>query len=95
MPVIILSLVSFVHRDAMLFNRECRAFSYSELSFFFHRGRLSLTLKVRVKLRNFADLDFDLDPTWGITPKIETLYYLPCLPDTKNQERVAIFTKSL
>ena len=30
--------------------------------------------KVRVKLRNFADLDFDLDPNWGITPKIETLY---------------------
>ena len=28
-------------------------------------------LKVRVKLKNFADLDFDLDPNWGITPKIE------------------------
>ncbi len=23
-------------------------------------------LKVRVKLRNFADLDFDLDPNWGV-----------------------------
>ncbi len=31
-------------------------------------------LKVRVKLRNLADLDFDLDPNWGITPNIETLY---------------------
>ncbi len=30
-------------------------------------------IKVRVKLKNFADLDFDLDPNWGITPKIETL----------------------
>ena len=28
-------------------------------------------LKVRVKLKKFADLDFDLDPNWGITPKIE------------------------
>ncbi len=34
----------------------------------------SVRLKVRVKLRDFADLDFDLDPNWGITPKIETLY---------------------
>ena len=28
-------------------------------------------IKVRVKLRNLADLDFDLDPNWGITPNIE------------------------
>ena len=32
-------------------------------------------LKVRVKLKKFADLDFDLDPNWGIAPKIETLIY--------------------
>ncbi len=30
-------------------------------------------IKVRVKLRNFADLDFDLDPKWGITPIIKIL----------------------
>ena len=35
---------------------------------------IHLCVKVRVKLRNFADPDFDLDPNWGITPKIETLY---------------------
>ncbi len=35
-----------------------------------------LKFKVRVKLRNFAGLDFDLDPNWAITPKIETLYNL-------------------
>ena len=50
-------------------------------------------LKVRVKLKNFADLDFDLDPNWGITPKIETLYNLSCLPETwliyKNIEDLA------
>ncbi len=40
------------------------------------------TIKVRVKLRNLADMDFDLDPNWGIKPNIETLYKLPCLPDT-------------
>ena len=34
-----------------------------------------MNLKVRVKLRNFADLVFDLDPNWGITPKIETLQH--------------------
>ncbi len=49
--------------------------------------------KVTVKLINFTDLDFDLDPNWGITPKIETLYNLSCLPDTKNPKN--IFTKSL
>ena len=47
-----------------------------------------LQVKVRVKLRNFADLDFDLDPTWGITPKIETLHYLLCLSDTKNPKNI-------
>ncbi len=45
-------------------------------------------LKVRVKLRNLADLDFDLDPNWGITPNIETLYKLPCLPDTKKPKNI-------
>ena len=44
--------------------------------------------KVRVKLRNLADLDFDLDPNWGITPNIETLYKLPCLPDTKKKQKI-------
>ena len=44
-------------------------------------------LKVRVKLRNLADLDFDLDPNWGITPNIETLYKLSCLPDTKKKNK--------
>ena len=33
---------------------------------------LTMSVKVRVKLRNLADLDFDLDPNWGVTPKIET-----------------------
>ena len=33
-------------------------------------------IKVRVKLKNLADLDFDLDPNWGITPNIETLYFI-------------------
>ena len=33
-------------------------------------------IKVRVKLKNFADLDFDVDPNWGITPRIENLYNL-------------------
>ncbi len=46
-------------------------------------GTCSGTIKVRVKLRNLADLDFDPDPKWGITPKIETLYNLSCLLDTK------------
>ncbi len=32
----------------------------------------TLRLSKKVKLKNFADLDFDLDPNWGITPKIET-----------------------
>ncbi len=42
--------------------------------------------KVRVNLKIFADLDFDLDPNWGITPKIETLYNLSCLPDTNIED---------
>ncbi len=33
----------------------------------------SHTIKVRVKLRNSADLDFDLDPNWGITPNMGTM----------------------
>ncbi len=35
-----------------------------------------MSVKVRVKLRNLADLDFDLDPNWGITPNIETQEYI-------------------
>ncbi len=46
------------------------------------------SFKVTVKLRIFADLDFDLDPNWGITPKIETLYNLSRLPDTKNPKNI-------
>ncbi len=49
---------------------------------------MCVCLKVRVKLRNFADLDFDLDPNWGIKPKIETLYNLSCLPDIKNPKNI-------
>ena len=36
-------------------------------------GRKNHNLKVIVKLRNLADLDFDLDLNWGITPNIVTL----------------------
>ena len=49
---------------------------------------ICVCLKVRVKLRNFAHLDFDLDPKWGITPKIETLYNLSCLPDAKKPKNI-------
>ena len=52
------------------------------------QGGGSTVVKVRVKLKKIADLDFDLDPNWGITPKIETLYNRSCLPDTKKPKNI-------
>ena len=45
-------------------------------------------VKVRVKLWNLTDLVFDLDPNWGSTPNVETLYIVSCLPDTKKKQKI-------
>ncbi len=49
-------------------------------------------LKVRAKLWNLTDLDFDLDPNLESTPNVETLYNLSCLPDTKKKNNLEFST---